>query len=84
MFKVFAQHDGALKPVFICEVASLIEADAIIADLDRQWQEWEASGFPEIADPRVSQMEGSGIYAESDDGSVWIEISPGEWEKDNA
>lgn len=79
MFKVYAQHDGA-DPVLLCEVATLREANKVIEDLDRQWVAWHNAGFPSGVDPRVAQMEGTAIFAKESDGSVWLEIEPGEWD----
>jgi hypothetical protein len=74
-YKVYAQHEGA-EPVFLCTVGSLEEANAVIAILDRRFAD-----DIQTQDPRVRQMEGTAIYAESTDGTVWVEIAPGIWEK---
>ena len=80
--KVYAQHDG-MEPVFLCQVETLAEADAQIAALEEQWQAWHFNNPDNPpTDPRVAHMEGSGIYAEAEDGTVWVEIDPGHWEKE--
>ena len=85
MFKVYAAHEGRSDDVFLCEVGTLEEADAVIRILEQRWNDWMNTPDWDVnrpKDQRVAEMEGSSIYAKDEDGSLWLELGPDvPWER---
>lgn len=87
MFKVYAQHDVSMGPgdptdhIYLCEVGTLEEADAIILHLEKLWAEWSPKTTPH-PDRRVNKFEGTTIFALHTDGSKWVETDSATWHKE--
>lgn len=78
--KLYSSRNGS-EPLLLGDVSSFAEADALVESLQEQWEAWEAAGYPEAADPRITQLEGAEIHAVDGTGTVWLE-NGGAWAKE--
>lgn len=80
MYRIQVRHQYSKIRVFYGEpVASLNDAHPLLANLEEEWKDWQARGFPPISDDKAfKHLEGSEIYIIGDDGNTyWLDENGG-------